>query len=487
MEIRGNLMAKRAVLALLVGLMLAAAGVVQAGSKEDLAVAQALSRAYAEVAKKVKPAVVFVKVETTVEVDQQRVNPFGQGDPFNNDLFERFFRRQTPNQPRQRKYKQKGQGSGLIVTADGIILTNHHVVGTADKIKVKLMDGREFNAKRIGTDKDTDVAVIKIDADNLPTIPLGDSDAMEVGELVIAVGNPLGLAETVTNGIVSAKGRSTVGITSIEDFIQTNADINLGNSGGPLLNLKGEAIGINSAIYSRTGGSMGIGFAIPINLAKDVMDQLINTGKVRRAWLGIYFEKITPEVAEKFTLEDTDAAVIVQVLPKSPAEKADLKGGDIILELNGEKVGKTGDFRNTIAAMRPGDIVTLKILRDDKRLTVKVTLGLRPGSDELAKAVDGSDPVKKYGLTVQDLTADVAAQLGYKEGDGVLVASVEAGSIAQEKGLRRGMLILEVNRKKVKTAKEFGSAAAATPDKEGMLLVVTDGKFTRYVVLQAEE
>jgi len=277
-----------------------------------------------------------------------------------------------------RKFQQRGQGSGFIISKDGYILINNHVVGDADLIKVKLSDGREFKAKVIGTDPQSDVAVIKIDATNLPVLRLGDSDKLEVGEWVIAIGNPFGLSQTVTVGVVSAKGRSRIGINDYEDFIQTDAAINPGNSGGPLVNIHGEAVGMNTAIFSRSGGYMGIGFAIPINMAKAIKDQLLKKGKVTRGWLGVVIQDIDEELAKSFGLEKTEGVLIAEVSEGSPAEKAGLKQGDIILRLNGKKVDDLGELRNKIALTAPGTKVKLEVLRENKRRTIQVTIGEQP-------------------------------------------------------------------------------------------------------------
>jgi len=479
-----NLSQKAKVLTL--ALMLVAAfgfsAQVSAEDSEGLKYAEALSKVYENVAKKVTPAVVFINVEQTLETSGEVESPF---DLFEDDFFKRFFPRRQWHRRIPRKYKRRGQGSGFIISADGYILTNNHVVADADKIKVKLTDGREFAAKRIGTDPGSDVALIKIDAKKLPFLKLGDSDRISVGQPVAAVGNPLGLTSTFTTGVISAKGRNAVGLLEFEDFIQTDAAINRGNSGGPLVNLRGEVIGINSAIVSQTGGFMGIGFAIPINIAKKVRDQLIATGKVVRAWLGVYIDNVTPEMAEKFNLDEPEGVIIAGVLPGSPAEKAKLKPNDIILKLDGKRVRSVGSLRNRIAWRKPGSKVVLEILRDSKKRKITVTLTKRPDDLSVAQAGGTEQPLKKYGITVQNLTPELAESLGYKVGQGVLITDVEVGSIAQEKGLRRDMLILEVNRKEVPNVKKL-AAAAKTKKGGSLLLRVTDGKLPRYVILSED-
>ena len=306
-----------------------------------------MGKTFASVAKRVSPAVVFVKVEKVVESQPnvQFFAPFGGDNPFGDDFLQRFFGTPSPQeQPRQfrqipRQHQRiVGQGSGFIISPDGYIMTNNHVVGDADKVTVKLEDGREFIAKTVGTDPHTDVALIKIDAKNLPVLALGNSDALEVGEWVLAIGNPFGLSHTLTAGIVSAKGRSSLGLADYENFIQTDAAINPGNSGGPLVDLNDKAVGMNTAIFSQSGGYMGIGFAIPINMAKAIKDQLIKTGSVTRGYLGIVIQDLTPELAKSFGLDDHNGILVAEVTENSPAEKAGLRQGDVIVEFNGKAV-----------------------------------------------------------------------------------------------------------------------------------------------------
>jgi len=314
--------------------------------------ARELSTAFRSVARQTVPAVVFITVEKTLDARDPSAlnNPF---EGFGQDFLERFFGRRFPEgqQPRER---QQGAGSGCIISHDGLILTNHHVVGDADRVTVKLNDGREFTAKTIGTDPPSDVAVIKIDAQDLPVLPLGDSDAMEVGDWVIAAGNPFGLTESITVGVVSAKGRSRLGIADFEDFIQTDAAINPGNSGGPLINLQGEAIGVNTAIASRSGGYMGIGFAIPSNMVKAVKDQLVTSGKVGRGYLGVRIQELTRALAQSLHIDATEGVLVADVSKGSPAAQAGLKRGDVILALNGRPTSDPGQLRNSVAMSAPG-------------------------------------------------------------------------------------------------------------------------------------
>lgn len=454
---------------------------------QNIALLDRTAKAFAAVVKKAVPAVVFVRVEKTVE-SRGTASPFQFQDPFdffNDPFFERFF---GPHfQPRRRmprKFRQRGQGSGFIISKDGYILINNHVVGDADLIKVKLSDGREFKAKVIGTDPQSDVAVIKIDATNLPVLRLGDSDKLEVGEWVIAIGNPFGLSQTVTVGVVSAKGRSRIGINDYEDFIQTDAAINPGNSGGPLVNIHGEAVGMNTAIFSRSGGYMGIGFAIPINMAKAIKDQLLKKGKVTRGWLGVVIQDIDEELAKSFGLEKTEGVLIAEVSEGSPAEKAGLKQGDIILRLNGKKVDDLGELRNKIALTAPGTKVKLEVLRENKRRTIQVTIGEQPAGKAIGMAQH--EILGKIGLVVQDLTEELAKQFGYRESQGVLVAEVEPGSPAARVGIRPGHLIEEVNRKRVHNMDEFVRALAQSKKTKSVLFRVRDGEFSRYVAIRIE-
>jgi serine protease Do len=331
----------------------------------------------------------------------QSLSPFEFNNPFdlfNDEFFRRFFGPRLPERGQPRKYRQTGQGSGFIVSKDGYILTNHHVVGDADRITVTLSDGREFTAKTVGTDPKSDVAVIKIEADNLPILPLGDSDALEVGEWVMAVGNPFGLSHTITVGVVSAKGRSTVGITDYEDFIQTDAAINPGNSGGPLINLTGEVVGIITAIFSRSGGYMGIGFAIPVNMAKAIQKQLVETGKVIRGSLGVNVQNLSKELAESFGLDSTDGVLIAGVTKDSPADKAGLRRGDVIVEFNGRNIENVGQFRNLVALTIPGTKIKLVLIRGGKRSDLAVKLGRIP--EGLIAGATKTDLMKKLGFSV---------------------------------------------------------------------------------------
>ncbi|MBN1505685.1 MAG: DegQ family serine endoprotease [Sedimentisphaerales bacterium] len=453
--------------------------------------AKELSRAFSAAAKTAMPAVVSIKVEKAVEVNPMAGSgsPFGFNDPFgqfDDDFLRRFFGGRMPQRQSPQKYVERGQGSGFIISEDGYILTNNHVVGDVDKMTVELKDGRKFtDAKLIGTDPDSEVALIKIEGDHFPVLPLGDSDKIDVGDWVIAIGNPFGLNETVTVGVVSAVGRSNVHIAAYEDFIQTDAAINPGNSGGPLINLDGKVIGINTAIVSQSGGYMGIGFAIPVNMARTIADQLKSSGKVSRGYLGLYGQDVTPDVAELMGLKDAGGVVIAQVEEGGPADKAGLKSRDVILEMNGKSVQSYDTFRNEVAAMRPGSAVRLTGLRDGKPLDLTVTLGERPGATTQAQK-PSDEPERHLGLQVQDLTKDLADQLGYEPGEGVVVTAVQPGGPAAEEGIQRGDLILSVNNRNVNSAREFGRAINAARKAGKVLLLVKRGDLSQFVVIPFE-
>ena len=449
---------------------------------QNIALLDKTAEAFAAIVKKASPAVVFIEVEKTVEsrgISSQFQDPFGF---FNDPFFNRFFG--PYSQPRQmpRKFHQMAQGSGFIISKNGYILTNNHVVRNTDSIRVKLADGREFKAKVVGTDPQTDVAVIKINGKNLPVLPLGDSDKLKVGEWVIAIGNPFGLSHTVTVGVVSAKGRSGIGINDYEDFIQTDAAINPGNSGGPLVNIHGEAVGMNTAIYTKSGGYMGIGFAIPINMAKAVKDQILKNGKVIRGWLGVVIQDVDENLAQSFGLKKPEGALISEVSQGSPADKAGLEQGDIILRLNGKKIENVEELRNKIALTAPGTKITIEVLREKRHKVLNVTIGEQPAYRSMGM-MSQHKILRKLGLVVQELTPDLAQQFGYREGQGVLVTEVRPGSPASRLGIRPGHLIEEVNRKRVHNMGEFLRALRISNKTKIVLLRIRDGEFSRYVAI----
>lgn len=458
-----------------------------AQSEEDLALLDRSAKAFSSVVKKAGPAVVHVGVEK--ETSAKGMGQF-PSDLFNDPFFERFFGpqfRHPRTNPKQdkRTFKQQAAGSGFIIANDGYILTNNHVVVDASKITVRLADKREFPAKVVGTDPQSDVAIIKIDGKDLPVLPLGNSDKLEVGEWVIAIGSPFELSQTVTVGVVSAIGRNRMGITDYENFIQTDAAINPGNSGGPLLNIRGEAVGMNTAIFSRSGGYMGIGFAIPINMAKSIEKQLRQSGKVTRGWLGILIQDVNEELAKSFGGK-AGGALISEVTDGSPAKKSGLLQGDIVTAINGESVTDVADLRNKIAMTPPNSDLKLRILRDGQEKELVVTVGEQPADiASIAKKMTGST-LSELGLTLQDLTKEVAEQFGYSKDQGVLIADVDADSAAAELGLQAGMLIEEVNRTRVRNLKELQLALKKSGDAKQVLLRVRSGEQSQYVVLQTK-
>ncbi len=457
-----------------------------AQSEEDLALLDRSAKAFSSVVKKAGPAVVHVGVEKATTGKNSGQFP---SDLFNDPFFERFFGpqfRQPRTNPKQdkRAFKQKAAGSGFIIASDGYILTNNHVVEDADKITVRLADKREFPAKVVGADPQSDVAILKIDGKDLPVLALGNSDSLEVGEWVIAIGSPFELSQTVTVGVVSAKGRNRMGITDYENFIQTDAAINPGNSGGPLLNIRGEAVGMNTAIFSRSGGYMGIGFAIPINMAKSIEQQLRKSGKVTRGWLGILIQDITEDLAKSFGLKDTSGALISEVTEGSPAKKSGLLQGDIVTAINGTLVTDVADLRNKIAMTPPHTELTLRILRDGKEKDLVVSVGEQPGDlATITKKMTGTT-LSEMGLSLQDLTDEVAEQFGYSKNQGVLIADVEPDSPAAQVGLQAGQLVEEVNRTRVQNLKELQQALKKSSNPKQVLLRVRAGERSQYVVLQ---
>lgn len=456
--------------------------------KNSITTLRQMGRVFADISAKASPAVVWVTAERTVTRDTSSLDwPFDeQFDPFEDDFFDYFFRRRSPHRrsaPQQRKSLQLARGSGFIISEDGYILTNNHIVAQADKggIKVILTDKREFEAELIGTDPDSEVAVLKIDTDSFTYLELADSDKIEVGEWVLAIGNPFGLSRTVTAGIVSAKGRN-VGLTEYENFIQTDAAINPGNSGGPLINLDGKVVGINTAIISRTGGNMGIGLAIPINTAKGVFEQLIETGKVVRGFLGISMTELTPDLADAFDLKDTKGVAITEVVEDSAAEKAGLKHNDVIIEFQNQPIEGASELKNRVAALKPGTKVQIVIMRDGKRKKITAELGEKPTKGQLTGTQTKS--LEKLGLTVQNLTDDLAKRLGYEDFTGVIVTQVEPDSQAALAGIKAGVLIQEVNRKQVANTKEFNKAIEKAAKEGSILLLIKDQSYTRFVLLK---
>jgi serine protease Do len=459
-----------------------------AAAKRDAAA----PRSYSAVVKKAAPSVVYVFSTKTVRAPRPELMPF-----FNDPAFRRFFGDQLPDdedqgsQPRngrrrqrQPEMKQQGLGSGVIVSADGYILTNNHVVDGADEVKVTLDAGkREFVAEIVGRDPKTDLAVLKIDAKDLTAVTLGDSDALEVGDVVLAIGNPFGIGQTVTSGIVSATGRGGLGIEDYEDFIQTDAAINPGNSGGALVDAEGRLIGINTAIYSRTGGNVGLGFAIPVNLAHSVMEQLITGGKIVRGYIGVGIQDLSPELKKEFKVEE--GALVTSVSPDSAADKAGLKQGDVITKLNGAPIVDPRRLRLAVGRLAPGTEVKVDVVRNGKSQVFTLKLGEQPdqplGKSERLEKNDDEGTLNGVGVT--DITKETRSQLNLPADlKGALVTEVEPDSAAAKAGLAEGDVIQEINRQTVESAKQAVDLTTKPDNKRTLLLVWRDGA-RRYVMV----
>ncbi len=441
------------------------------------------SAAFENAASKVNESVVPIFSEQVKQVS----NPFAsQDDPFRqffgDDFFNHFF-----GGRQQQKDVVRALGSGVIVSSDGYILTNNHVVDGAQKLTVMLANKKKYTAKLIGRDQQTDVAVVKIDAKDLPVAALGNSDQVKVGEWVIAVGNPFELMHTVTAGIVSAKGRASVNLADYEDFIQTDASINPGNSGGALADLDGNVIGINTAIYSPSGGNVGIGFAIPINMAKQVMNELISKGKVTRGFLGLVPQDIDDTMAKAMKLSTTSGALVGDVTSGSPADKGGIKVGDIITAVNGKSVENSTELRNTIAGIEPGTDVDVTLLRNGKEQHATVKLGERPSDEALAKGNNGSQEPQtseKLGITVQNLNAALAKQYNIQGDKGVVITKVVQGSPADDAGVKAGDLVIQANQQDVKNAEEFNKALGHLKSDESVALLLKRGSTSFFVGIQ---
>ena len=433
---------------------------------------------FSPIVKPVLPAVVSIASSRVVKVPRM---PF-LNDPF----FQQFFGGQVPRGPQQER--EHGLGSGVIVSPDGYILTNNHVIDKATDIKVMLADRRQFPGKVVGADPKTDVAVVKIESTGLPTVTLGDSSKLQVGDYAFAIGNPFGVGETATMGIISATGRNGLDIEDYEDFIQTDAAINPGNSGGALLNARGELIGINTAILSGgSGGNQGIGFAIPINMAKHVMDEILKHGKVVRGYIGVGIQEVTPDLAKAFNVPPEKGALVGNVEADSPGAKAGLQRGDVITSLDGQPISGPNDLRLRVGAMTPGTAVHLKVNRNGESRDVSLTLGEAPAGKGAANAAAGSlenGPMRD--VQVDELTANIRQQLGLNsQVKGVVVTVVPDGSPAADAGLQRGDVIEQVNRQPVNTVADY-QRLIRQAGKQAIVLLVNRGGNTTFVVVEPE-
>jgi serine protease Do len=432
---------------------------------------------FAGLVKKASPSVVNIIAVKVIRTPDQGGSPFGMEDPLR-DFFERFFRGQLP-----KEYRQNAMGTGFIIDKEGFILTNNHVVEQTEELRVRLSDEKEFKAQIVGRDPKTDLALIKINADR-PLVPLelGDSDSLEVGDWVVAIGNPFGLGNTVTAGIVSAKYRQ-IGGGPYDNFIQTDASINPGNSGGPLLNLAGEVIGVNSAIFSQSGGNIGIGFAIPINMAKQLLPQL-REGRVRRSWLGVMIQDITPELKAKLGLGTDEGALISDVVTGGPAEKAGIKRGDVILQFDGKAIRFSRDLPFVVASTPIGKTVTVEVMRENQRMNLQVrTEELK----EEAEAAPSQEAPPKLGIQVQEITPEMAKNYGLSRTSGVIIVQVAPGSPAEEAGLAPGDIIIEIDKKPVKDVRTLNRLLAGVKKGHTILFLIDRGGATIFITLNLKK
>lgn len=460
-------------------------------SQEQLAVANDLSQAFQHVAKALRPSVVSISSVRRIEMRRRGRGGYGSQVPeefrrfFGDDFLEEF---PSEGPSPRRGFRQEGMGTGVIVSEDGYILTNNHVVSGADEVNVRLSDNRELKAEIVGTDKPTDIAVLKIDAEGLVAAQLGDSKTSEVGEWVLAMGSPFGLSQTVTAGIISATGRANMGIADYEDFIQTDAAINPGNSGGPLVNLQGEVVGIATAIASRNGGYQGIGFAIPSHMARRVLDSIIQEGQVTRGYLGAMIQNLDKDLAQSFSYDSTDGVLIGDILEGGPAEKAGLKSGDIVVKLNGKTVETANALRNSIANTPPGSTVELEVFRDGQRKEFEVTVGKRDEAELALRKRQGSESAVNLGMAVRSLTPEVARQLGYEpDQKGVVVMKVQPGSMAQRVGIQPKDVIVAANGDPIRSAADFRQATQESKLKSGVRLQIMRDGARRFVFLKSSE
>jgi len=460
------------------GLLLGVSGPLSAAAQSPKALLKAMEEAFVDVAGKVTPAVVNVSAKRRSKPQEE-----GQSRPeerfrefFGEEFFERFFRRRAPREV------PRGMGSGVIVDSRGYILTNNHVVEDADQIEVSLSDHRKFSATVVGRDPKTDLAVLKVDptgSGSLPVAELGDSGRLRIGQWAIAIGNPFGLDRTVTVGIISATGRARMGVTTYENFIQTDASINPGNSGGPLLNLDGQVIGINTAIVAV---GQGIGFAIPINTAKEIMQQLIDRGRVVRGWLGVVIQDLTEDLAQGFGVLPRSGVLVADVMKEGPADAAGLKPGDIIVEFGGQPIREVPELQQRVASVPPGQAREVAVLRDKRRELVTIQVGEMPSEEARAAIPSG----RRLGLEVQPLTPELARRFNLTTTSGVVVTDVERGSSGDQAGIRVGDAILEINRMKVTDVQSFHQALSSVKPPDPLLIYLQREGRAQYLVMRSE-
>jgi serine protease Do len=456
----------------------AATPVAQVAASQPVPDGRPRADSYADLVAKAAPAVVTIRATRSVRQTGMQV-------PGENEFFRRFFGEDnlpTPRAPR----REAGLGSGVVVSRDGYILTNHHVIEGSERVRVDFSDDRSYEARAVGSDAPSDLAVLKIEASNLATLPLADSDKARVGDVVLAIGNPLGIGQTVTMGIISGKGRAPrTTDNAFEDFIQTDAPINQGNSGGALVNTRGELVGINSQILSPVGFNIGIGFAIPSNMADDVMEQLIKTGSVKRGMLGVAVQGVTPELARSLGLSESRGALVSEVRSGTPADKAGIERGDVILAVNGATVDSSNSLRNRVARLAPGTNATVRLRRNGREQDVTVALAELPAERSNLGTGDRRGEESRYGLSVEPLTPELARRLEVESKSGVVVRDLDPNGKAAEAGLRTGDVIEQVNQKSVFTPDELKRALDATPKDRPALLLVTRGGSTIFMTIQA--
>ncbi len=438
------------------------------------------SQPFVEAAKRAQPGVVSIK--SRIKKGASQFWSKGDDDEISPDEFwERFFGMPSPDRRNRQPKSRFAYGSGFIVSADGYVLTNNHVVEKGDSITVTTIEGKEYRAKKIGSDSSTDIAVLKIDGKNLPALALADSSAVEVGEWVLAVGNPFGLQASVTSGIISAKGRSDLDIVRVEQFFQTDAAINMGNSGGPLVNLHGDVIGMNTAIASNNGGHMGIGFAIPSNLLQEVMQELITHGHLTRGYLGVALQRVDADIAAAVGLDKPRGALVSEVMPGSPADKAGLQSGDVILELEGTAIEGLGSFRGSITLMKPGQKVTMKIRRNNQDISLTATIAESPENEEQGSSIEDT-----YGLILEPVTPELAKRYNLDTKTGLLIVQIDTESQAYQAGLRAGYVILAVNGQAISSVDEFARLIQNSEAGSRLLLQIKVGQNIRFVPLTIE-